>query len=229
MNLLVFAAIASLGGNGCGVSAGVVYSPAVTYKAAAVNYGYAQTYSAPVYTPQYQVAYRASYVGYPVANEENARQLLIIEQQSKALTKIIDQQNDRIGRLESERLSLPHSRQGGFDDLAPQAAQGHPGVRVLQQRCAQCHSGAQGAKNGWTMPADLANPSIKMRLRISDAVTRAENPMPKGMKLSESEMQALREYCSFGRDELNEEEPPPAADPPQRSRQPPPPPTRNQG
>lgn len=206
------------GGTGCNV----VYAPS------AVNYGRA-AYVAPVYqanayqanvyqaayTPVHQVAYRASYVGYAAQDEEKARQLLIIEQQSKALSKVIDQQHSRIERLETERAAILQGALNGGGGASgepePMAAARSTGAQVIQKRCAQCHTGPAGEKNGWVMPADLVNPSIKLRLRVNNAVTRVENPMPKGMKMSDQELQAIRQWASFSQAELSED--PPAAAP----------------
>jgi hypothetical protein len=229
-----------VGGTG---ACSTVYAPA-----AAVNYGkvsaaaysyaapysYTQNYAPTYYATPYTVSYRASYVGYAAQDDEKARQLLIIEQQSKILGKVVDRQQDTIERLQAERAAaLQQNQNQPAEEPQPQMsmppAQSNPpaqqspppqpqrsptsanmdGAAVLKNRCAKCHSGEQGVKNGWVMPANLLAPSWKMRLRVSDAISRVDNPMPKGMKLTDAEMIALRNYCSFQKSELEEGGAPP--------------------
>lgn len=210
------------GGTGCGA----VYAPAAqvyTTQAYAPTYSYqtyTPSYSYQAYTPSYQIAYRNSYVGYAAQDEEKARQLIIIDNLTKSQTKIIDKLSDRIDALELERASLLQNSSAS----GPARGTGElSGSSVLQRRCAQCHTGAKAAENRWLMPKDLENPSIKTRLRIYNAVTRAENPMPMGGKLSDAEMQALKIYTSFTNEELEEDDAPPAPHPAAQPKTPQPP------
>lgn len=98
MSLLL--AVAVLGGTGCGVSQVQTY--AQTYVAPTYQYQ-APTYYAPTYYTPYTYSYRASYAGLPVGSEESSRQLMIIEQQSKVLAKVVDQLSNKVEALESEK------------------------------------------------------------------------------------------------------------------------------
>jgi mono/diheme cytochrome c family protein len=232
--MAILIAVAVMGGTGCGVAQTYTAS---TYQAAYVapTYSYQQQ-AVPIYYPSYQYSYRASYAGLPVGSEESARQLLIIEQQSKALAKVLEQQSSRIQALESEKqveierlrtLSEQHQQPLApvqQEPNVPQAPVPNPPeqkqqppakaslpisgqhaqvIGLFTQKCGQCHSGEQGKTHDWEMNTQaLLNPTPELRIYVTNALNRKQNPMPKGRTLTDEERRAFAEWGSFSKEEL---------------------------
>jgi mono/diheme cytochrome c family protein len=193
------------------------------YAPAKINYANAYVAQA-AYVPIQKVDYRASYVGFPVRSDEQAQQLLIIEQQSKALSRVndrlidqLDRRDDRIKELEVEKSNILQQGGGGQPQPAvdpgqpppvPEPGRGQtpaPVIEMFKTKCAQCHGGEQGKANGWVMDLNkIARPSIALRLRVGDAINRPQNPMPKGGKLTDAERQAFNAWATFTKQELAE-------------------------